>query len=159
MSVAPEIARLAEPILLLPPQHPQDPQPGQQTAPIARPTLGTLARRLRIIAATPERWWSLVRFEPDQAVEIGIEAPPGYRVWLMVLPPGHQGQVCDCDAATMIAGEAVERPERPDGTDAGPLLRPGSLRVHGQRHRLHGRGIGYSISLHARALPAQPSST
>jgi hypothetical protein len=168
MSVAPEIARLAEPILLLPPQHPQHPQPGQQTAPIARPTLGTLARRLRIIAATPERWWSLVRFEPGQAVEIGIEAPPGYRVWLMVLPPGHQGQPCDCDAATMIAGEAVERPERPerphrphrpDDTDAGPLLRPGSLRVHGQRHRLHGRGTGYSISLHARALPAQPSST
>jgi hypothetical protein len=143
MSVAPEIARLAEPILLL--QHPQDPQPGQPAAPIARPTLGTLARRLRIIAATPERWWSLVRFEPDQAIEIGIEAPPGYRVWLMVLPPGHQGQPCDCDAATIIAGEAT------DGSDVGPLLRPGSLRVHGQPHRLRGRGTGYSISLHARA--------
>jgi hypothetical protein len=53
----------------------------------------------------------------------------------------------------MIAGEATE------GTPASAVLRPGPVRVHGERHGeqhgkrhgLHGRGTGYSISLHARA--------
>jgi hypothetical protein len=53
----------------------------------------------------------------------------------------------------MIAGEATE------GTSAGAALRPGPVRVHGkqhgerhgEQHALHGRGTGYSISLHARA--------
>ena len=36
------------------------------------------------------------------------------------------------------------------------MLRPGSTRVHGQRHRLRGHGAGYSISLHARAVPPGP---
>jgi hypothetical protein len=54
---------------------------------------------------------------------------------------------------TMIAGEAAE------GTPASVVLRPGPVRVHGQKHGqkheqnhgLPGRGAGYSISLHARA--------
>jgi len=29
--------------------------------------------------------------------------------------------------------------------------------VHGQRHRLRGHGAGYSISLHARAVPPGPA--
>src|SRR5271170_6849691 len=129
MSVAPEIARLAEAAL--------------HTA--APPTLGTLARRLRSIAATPERWWGLVRFEPGRPVQITVEECAAYQAWLMVLPPGDAGQSCDCDVATMIAGEAIE------GTPASAMLRPGPVRVHGERHGLHGRGTGYSISLHARA--------
>jgi len=129
MSVAPEIARLAEAAL--------------HTA--APPTLGTLARRLRLIAATPERWWGLVRFEPGRPVQITVEECAAYQAWLMVLPPGDAGQSCDCDVATMIAGEAIE------GTPASAMLRPGPVRVHGERHGLHGRGTGYSISLHARA--------
>jgi hypothetical protein len=145
MSVAPEIARLAETVLLVPPR-PAAAQPGQPDGPGARLTLGTLARRLRMIAATPERWWGLVRFDPDRPVNIAIEVDPGCHVWLMVLPPGDSGQPCDCDVVTMIAGEAIE------GAEAGPILRPGPLRVHGQRHRLRGWGTGYSISLHARAL-------
>jgi hypothetical protein len=31
--------------------------------------------------------------------------------------------------------------------------------VHGQRHRLRGQGTGYSISLHARALPLETQGT
>lgn len=149
MSVAPEIARLAETVLLVPPQSAAQPGPGQPGEPGTRLTLGMLARRLRTIAATPERWWGLVRFDPDRPVTVVIEADLGYRAWLMVLPPGDGGQACDCDVVTMIAGEAIE------GTDAGPVLRPGPLRVHGQQHRLHGRGTGYSISLHARAFPPE----
>lgn len=146
MSVAPEIAILAEASLLIPAQ------PTRAETPGARPTLGTLARHLRILAASPERWWGLVRFDPDRSVRIEIEDQPEYGAWLVVLPParpGHQsaGQDCDCDVATVIAGEVTE------GAPSGAVLRPGSTRVHGQRHRLRGHGAGYSISLHARAVP------
>jgi hypothetical protein len=153
MSVAPELARLAGPALLVPAQAAGRPgAPGGDTPEgpslggwPAHPTLGTLARLLRSIAATPERWWSLVRFEPDRSVEVTVDEGTGHRAWLVVLPPGDAGRTCDCDVATMIAGEATE------GTPAGAVLRPGSLRVHGQRHRLRGQGEGYSISLHVRA--------
>ena len=139
MSVAPEIAILAEDSLLIPAQ------PTRAETRGARPTLGTLARHLRILAASPERWWGLVRFDPDRSVRIEIEDQPEYGAWLVVLPPGHAGQDCDCDVATVIAGEAIE------GAPGGAVLRPGATRVHGQRHRLRGHGAGYSISLHARA--------
>ncbi len=153
MSVAPEIAILAEAALLVPVQ------------PAARrgndqPTLGTLARRLRMLAATPERWWGLVRFDPDRSVVIEVEDRPEYSAWLVVMPPAHAGQQsagqqsagqdCDCDVVTVIAGEATE------GGPGSAVLRPGPTRVHGQRHRLRGHGPGYSISLHARAKRPQP---
>ena len=151
MSVAPEIARLAEAVLLIPERGTQIAQPESRAEhPL---TLGTLAGRLRSIAATPERWWGLVRFEPGRSVQITVEECAAFRAWLVVLPPGDAGQSCDCDVATMIAGEATE------GTPASAVLRPGPVRVHGERpgerhgeqHGLHGRGTGYSISLHARA--------
>jgi hypothetical protein len=155
MSVAPEIARLAEAVLLVPAQPAARPgSPGasgapgspETTATAAPPlTLGALARRLRSVAATPERWWGLVRFEPGRSVKIMVEDCASHQAWLVILPPGDTGQSCDCDVATMIAGEATE------GTPSSAVLRPGPLRVHGQRHGLRGRGTGYSISLHARA--------
>jgi hypothetical protein len=140
MSVAPEIARLAEAVLLVPAQpYPGPQQPGPQL------TLGGLSRQLRMLAAAPERWWGLVRFDRDRAVKVGVEEHPCYQAWLMVLPPGDTGQDCDCGVVTIIAGEAAE------GTASSAVLRPGPLRVHGQRHWLRGQGAGYSISLHARA--------
>ena len=158
MSVAPEIARLAEAVLLIPAQKPgtaHDPGtahgPGtanNQGAPLnsgAPLTLGALSRRLRMLAATPERWWGLVRFDRDRAVRISVEEHPSYDAWLVVLPPGDAGQDCDCDVVTIIAGEATE------GSASSAVLRPGPLRVHGQRHWLRGQSAGYSISLHARA--------
>ena len=116
-------------------------------------TLGALAGQLRSIAATPERWWGLVRFDPDRSVKILIEESVSHQAWLVVLPPGHAGHSCDCDAATIIAGEAA------DGPPASAVLRPGPVRVHGQQHEPHalrGRGTGYSISLHARAHRRAP---
>jgi hypothetical protein len=158
MSVAPEIAILAEASLLIPAQ----PARGTSGQAGTRPTLGTLARHLRILAASPERWWGLVRFDPDRSVRIEIEDQPEYSAWLVVLPPAHAGQPsasqpsagqdCDCDVATVIAGEATE------GAPGGAVLRPGATRVHGQRHRLRGHGAGYSISLHARATPSTRAS-
>ena len=155
MSVAPEIARLAEAILVVPARSaaPAAQQPGRPEGHTENtPTLGTLARRLRAIAAAPERWWGLVSFEPDRSVQVTVEECAGYRAWLVVLPPGDAGQSCDCDVATMIAGEATEGTGPPtEGTPASAVLRPGPVRVHGKRHGLRGRGTGYSISLHARA--------
>jgi hypothetical protein len=158
MSVAPEIAILAEASLLIPAQ----PARGTSGQAGTGPTLGTLARHLRILAASPERWWGLVRFDPDRSVRIEIEDQPEYRAWLVVMPPAHAGQQsagqqsagqdCDCDVATVIAGEATE------GAPGGAVLRPGVTRVHGQRHRLRGHGAGYSISLHARATPPTSAS-
>jgi hypothetical protein len=153
MSAAPEIARLAEAVLLVPAQPTAGPQdaPHDLAAREDRPatssplTLGTLARHLRMLAATPERWWGLVRFDPDRSVKIGVEDHPSYLAWLVVLPPGDTGQDCDCDVAAVIAGEATE------GAPGSAVLRPGATRVHGQRHRLRGHGADYSISLHARA--------
>ena len=142
MSVAAEIAILAEAALLA-----AQPRPAaRRQDPAASPvTLGTLARQLRMLASAPERWWGLVRFNPDRSVRIGVADQPEYEAWLVVLPPGHAGQDCDCDVATVIAGEATE------GAPGSAVLRPGPTRVHGQPHRLRGRGAGYSISLHARA--------
>jgi len=165
MSVAPEIAILAGASPLIPAQPMRAGTPGQTGA---RPTLGTLARQLRLLAAAPERWWGLVRFDPDRSVRIEVEDRPEYRAWLVVLPPaqarqqsagqqsaGQQsaGQDCDCDVATVIAGEVT------DGGPGSTVLRPGSTRVHGQRHRLRGHGAGYSISLHARAVPPASGNT
>jgi hypothetical protein len=139
MSVAPEIARLAEAARLVPAQ-------SEKTAPpesLAADTLGTLAGRLRSLADTPERWWGLVRFEPGRSVQIVVEEAASYRAWLVIMPPGDAGRSCDCDVATMIAGEAI------DGTPGSAVLRPGPVRVHGQgEHALQGQGTGYSISLH-----------
>jgi len=160
MSVAPEIARLAEAVLLAPvPSAVKDEGRGLVL------TLGALAGHLRVLAATPERWWGLVRFDPDRAVKIEVEDHPSYQAWLVVLPPNDgakddakdgakdSAQDCDCDVVTMIAGEATE------GTPPSTILRPGTLRVHGRRHWLRGQGTGYSISLHARVRhPAIPTA-
>jgi hypothetical protein len=165
MYVAPEIARLAVPSRGGDPPGsprargdsppPRTPLAGDPLGGASPMTLGALAGQLRSIAATPERWWGLVRFDPDRSVKIVIEDSASHQAWLVVLPPGDAGHGCDCDAATMIAGEATE------GGPSGAALRPGQVRVHGQQHGvlgrphgphvLRGRGAGYSISLHARA--------
>ena len=151
MSVAPEIARLAEAALIVPAQpaastqRPPHGRAPETRAPETHRTLGALSGQLRMIAATPERWWGLVRFDRNRSVKIMLEEHPSFEAWLVVLPPGDIGQDCDCDVVTIIAGEATE------GTASNTVLRPGPLRVHGQKHQLRGQGTGYSISLHARA--------
>jgi hypothetical protein len=181
MSAAPEIARLAEAVTLFPAPTQQaeglaEPLPAQEGAP--QLTVGTLAGRLRTLAAAPERWWGQVRFDPDRPVRITVDQDQSYTAWLMILPPARarqpaddgqpadarqpadDGHPCDCDAVTLIAGEATE----------GTPLRPGPIRVHGQhrqhpqhgqahpqhgqahpQHTLRGHGAGYTVSLHARA--------
>jgi hypothetical protein len=134
LSVAPEIAQLAAPLL-----------PVQQAV-IAPRTDGRIAGDLAALAAAPQRWWDLVRFDPAGPVRIPVPGAPG--AWLLVLPPGTEAG-CDCAQATALAGEAAELAD--DGT-ARPL-RPGRVRVHGTTapHRLRTAGHGYSVTLHTRA--------
>jgi hypothetical protein len=137
LSVAPEIAQLADPFV--PVQH------------VAAPprTDGRIAGDLAELAATPQRWWDLVRFDHDGPVRVPLPDAPG--TWLLVLPPGASAD-CDCRQATALAGEAVEAvsdaaviPPRP--------LRPGRVRLHGASfqeagHHVRAVGHGYSVTLH-----------
>jgi hypothetical protein len=156
LSVAPEIAQLADPFVPAPP-----------VTAVPR-TDGRTAAALTELAATPQRWWDLVRFDPDGPARIPVPGEPGAGpgepgVWLLVLPPGTAVD-CDCQQATALAGEAAEAPGDPapgpgapggrQGAGARPgLLRPGRVRVHGAggRHRLHAAGPGYSVTLHVGA--------
>jgi hypothetical protein len=161
LSVAPELAQLADPFV--PPQH--------VTA--APRTDGRIAAALTELAATPQRWWDLVRFDAGAPVRIPVPGEPA--IWLLVLPPGSAVD-CDCLQATALAGEATEAPGA--SANAGPAqlrhsakhgpaqlrhsaqpspLRPGRVRVHGTAapHRLHASGPGYSVTLHAGAASSR----
>jgi hypothetical protein len=136
-SVAPEIARLAAPLVPAQPEtlHPR--------------TDGRVAADLADLAAAPQRWWDLVRFDPEGPLRIPVPGAPG--TWLLIVPPGAAAD-CDCRQATALAGEAVE-------TSAGATrpLRPGRVRVHGipTSHRLRTAGHGYSVTLHAAVTPVR----
>jgi hypothetical protein len=152
LSVAPEIARLADPFV-----------PAQHVTAVPG-TDGRTAAALTELAATPQLWWDLVRFDTASPVRVPVPGAPG--AWLLVLPPGTAVD-CDCRQATALAGEATEAPADPvagvtsgNGTGGhrapaarpGPL-RPGRVRVHGSAapHRLHAVGPGFSVTLHVGA--------
>jgi hypothetical protein len=149
LSVAPELAQLADPFV-----------PAQQVTTVPR-TDGRTAAALTELAATPQRWWDLVRFDARGPVRIPVPGEPG--AWLLVLPPGAAVD-CECQQATALAGEAAEAPGDPASGPGAPgghqaagvrpgSLRPGRVRVHGAagRHRLHAAGPGYSVTLHVGA--------
>jgi len=144
LSVAPEIARLAAPLV-----------PAQQTVAVPR-TDGRVAGDLTDLAASPESWWDLVRFDSGGPVRIPL--PGVFDSWLLVLPPGMTAD-CDCHQATALAGEAVELGAAGATGAAGASrpLRPGRVRVHGvpAAHRLRAVGPGYSVTLHATASRAR----
>ena len=124
-SAAPELARLAAPFV---------PPPQGSPAPL---TVGRRAGELARLAAAPQRWWDLVRFDPDGPARIPVPSAGG--AWLLVLPPGTAAD-CDCAYATLLAGEAAE--------DRRPL-RPGRVLLHrAGAHRVRGAAHGYSVSLH-----------
>ena len=137
LSVAPEIARLAAPFI-----------PARHDAPNPR-TDGRVAGDLADLAAAPQLWWDLVRFDPDRPLRIPVPGAPGS--WLLVVPPGSAAE-CDCRQATALAGEAVEA-----SAGASRPLRPGRVRVHGTRspHHLRSAGHGYSVTLHAAVTGVQ----
>jgi hypothetical protein len=142
VSVAPEIAQLMEP-------------PRPVTAPVgpaaAGTTIGELARELRNITGSPDRWWSLVRFDTGHPVRVDLPADGPYTAWLSILPPAAgDGQDCHCDVVTVVAGELTE-PASPK-----PLV-PGQVRVHGTPggHQAVNTSDGYTVSLHLRGHAGQ----
>ncbi|HEY6792193.1 MAG TPA: hypothetical protein VI365_33250 [Trebonia sp.] len=150
LSVAPEIAQLAAP-LVAPAQGHGSPAHGPLGhgplghGPLGhgRPaaTTGQLATGLSMLAAAPQRWWDLVRFNPDGPARIAVPAP--FEAWLLVLPPGQEAK-CDCELATLVAGEAASE---------GSRLHQGRVRVHGApgEHLHASTGHGYCVTLHAGA--------
>ena len=190
VSVAPEIAQLIEPRRAPygtpPPPGPGQADPGQAAAgwpgdgsdPASPqpPTAGRLAAQLRLITASPDRWWGLVRFDPARPVRVAIPAEPWSEAWLMIIPPsprdgrpGHaarsasdaggwagHGAECGCEVAAVVAGEVTEVP-RVSGVPgnaevAMPPLLPGRVRVHapGHSHRVVNLGRTYAVTMHAR---------
>ena len=144
LSVAPEIAQLANPFVPAAP------------AVAALRTDGRIAGDLADLAAAPERWWDLVRFDERDPVRIPLPDAPG--AWLLVLPPGTTAD-CGCRQATALAGEAVETTNRDEFASGAGLpragaphrpLRPGRVRVHGAQapHRVRAVGPGYAVTLH-----------
>lgn len=126
LSAAPEIAQLAAP----------------PAVPVAMPaTLGTRAAELASLAAEPQRWWDLVRFDPAQPLRIEV----GGAAWLLVIPPGGAVAGCRCGLATLIAGEVSEA-----AAGRQVPLRPGRTVVHGsaENHLVLGSAHNYSVSLH-----------
>jgi hypothetical protein len=137
MSVAPEIALLAQP----------GPVPAQSGGG-GRATVGTLAAELRVLASHPERWWSRVGFNRGRSEKIDLEFP-GFS--LAVLFPGDAGVDCDCTVMTVVAGTVIEESVA-DGGGVTTELLPGRIRVHGQGqvHQLRAGGDGYAVTLHTR---------
>ncbi|HET9081233.1 MAG TPA: hypothetical protein VFO01_12055 [Trebonia sp.] len=140
-SVAPEIAQLTDRF-------------APHVATASR-TDGRIAGDLADLAATPQRWWDLVRFDERGPVRIPLPDAPG--AWLLVLPPGATAE-CDCRQATALAGEAVEiaggltlsgHAGQANAAAAGHPLRPGRVRVHGTGvpHRVCAISPGYSVTL------------
>jgi hypothetical protein len=159
LSVAPEIAQLATPVALVPSS-----QRNAHTL-SARLTTGQLAAELSRLAAAPQRWWDLVRFNPDRPARIAV--PASFEAWLLVIPPGQVAE-CRCELATQIAGDSTEEPASVTAASAAAAsavgaaragsrasaarqLRQGRVLVHapGSQHAIRSAGHGYSVTLHA----------
>ena len=171
VSVAPEIAQLMDSGRPGPGRSHEQPVPAVS----APPTVGELARQLRLITAAPERWWGLVRFDPGRPVRVSIPVEGPAQVWLMIIPPlayggpapggrpvddsddGGDCGDCGCEVVAVVAGEVTEQVIGDGGVATAPLL-PGKTRVHGsgQLHQVINRSAGYTVSVHARARATAP---
>ena len=142
LSAAPEIARLAMPVV-----------PGQHDT-VSPRSVGQLAADLADLATTLERWWDLVRFDRSGPLRIAVPAAPGS--WLLVAPPDTD-VYCDCRYATLLAGEARETEGGEVSARGSRPLASGRVRVHGAAtgHRLRTAGLGFSVTLHAAVAPVR----
>ncbi|HEY2441922.1 MAG TPA: hypothetical protein VGI31_02185 [Streptosporangiaceae bacterium] len=99
-------------------------------------TVGYLAGCLRRLVADPQAWWWLVRFDPRQPVRVAVPAPEdGCEAWLLILPPDYRGDGPGRDGgwqvACVIAGEPATADRGRAPRSQPRPLRPGRVRVSG----------------------------
>lgn len=112
--------------------------PSPYAPPPAR-TVGRLAGLVSEVAASPDRWWHLVRFD---GVPVCLDGGLRLSVW----PPGHRADP-GADVLLVLAGELTA------GTRA---VRAGRVHVRGggRPWELTNPGPGYAIALHATVSAA-----
>jgi hypothetical protein len=106
-------------------------------------TIGRLAGVVREMAARPEYWWHLARFD-------GTPVPVANDLWLSAWPPGHRAVPAGPGVLAVLAGELSERTITDHGV-AERTLRANRIRVYGADNprELVNLGHGYALSLHA----------
>ncbi len=114
-------------------------------APECTLTAGRLAGLIQKLAARPDDWWHLVRFD-------GVPVPVrfgGCELWLSAWPPGHHADP-HADVLGVLAGELTERRINALGV-AERTLRANRIQVYGggTPRELVNPGPAYAISLHA----------
>jgi quercetin dioxygenase-like cupin family protein len=120
-------------------------------APLARPTtIGDFAALARRVAADPERWRPLVRYDALTRWYARLETGPGYEVWLLSWLPGQSTGAHDHGRSsavmTVLQGELTERsPGREDRA-----LTAGAQRViaQGYVHHVLNDSLEPAASLH-----------
>jgi hypothetical protein len=108
-------------------------------------TIGRLAGVVREMAARPEYWWHLARFD-GTPVPVAVAND----LWLSAWPPGHRAVPAGPGVLAVLAGELSERTITDQGV-AERTLRANRIRVYGADNprELVNLGPGYALSLHA----------
>ncbi|NKY39450.1 cysteine dioxygenase [Cellulomonas septica] len=139
--------------------------PGAPVAPAASAppgTLGTaeLADLVRSIAARPERWRPLVRFQQSGRWWTRLDAPAGVDVWLLTWLPAQGTELHDhgrsSAAFTVTAGTLTElRPDDDDGTPVPQGFATGRTQTvePGDLHDVVNAGTEPAVSIHAYSPP------
>src|SRR5438445_12551051 len=86
-------------------------------------TIGRLAGFVLELAARPEEWWHLARFDG-----VPVRIPAEYELWLSGWPPGHRAAPV-ADVFAVLAGELCERTITGQGV-AERTLRANRIRVY-----------------------------
>lgn len=132
--------------------HGQDDPHGRALG-VRPPTVGQLAARVRELAARPDEWWRLVRFDAAEPRHIPLDdeagLTTGLTVWLTTWPPGHGGTVHG-GVSTIVAGELAVVTITERGVTERPL-RANRVRVHGSPQALTNPGPAFAVTLHAQS--------
>jgi hypothetical protein len=133
--------------------HGQDDPHGRALG-VRPPTVGQLAARVRELAARPDEWWRLVRFDAAEPRHIPLDdeagLTTGLTVWLTTWPPGHGGTVHGGGVSTLVAGELAVVTITERGVTERPL-RANRIRVHGSSQALTNPGPAFAVTLHAQS--------
>ncbi|WP_445401573.1 cysteine dioxygenase [Streptomyces sp. LE64] len=112
-------------------------------------TVAEFAGLARSVAADPDQWAHLVRYDATSRWYHRLRTGPGYEMWLLSWVPGQGSGLHDhgpsSGVLTVLAGELTERTRR-----AARTLRPGAQRVFapGYVHEVTNDALEPAVSLH-----------